>query len=158
MKVPVGQPIPFWFKLWDGNSTSFVRAHVTDSAGAELPGSPYPLTYVQRGIYTGLGPTMINDLRVVDYEVFIDDAFTEPNKRYLTASDWVEPDTSVAPASTVVILRPPFKGKLSANTYRGSILAEPYARATVLRSKLVGFISIPKFMGNVSATRLEETL
>lgn len=158
MKVLVGDPIPFWFRLWDGNPSAFVLAHVTDSGGNEVSGSPYPLSYVQRGIYAGLGPQMPDSLRVVDYEVYLDSGFTELDNAYLPASEWVEPDMSSQPSVEVVTIGTPIKGKVLAPVFKGLVTAEPDARARIQSTGLLGFISTPKFTGFVSAVSLEESL
>lgn len=108
MRVTPGQPIPFWFRLWDGRSDRFVVAHLTDTAGVEQPGSPYLLTHVQRGIYVANGPLIGVQNLNIDYETYVDEDFTQLDNRYLPNSDLAEADISNMDVLAAIL------GKLSA--------------------------------------------
>lgn len=157
MKIPPGQYIPFWFKLWDGNPSDFILAHLTDTSGIEQAGSPYALTYSgNRGIYTGLGPQMGTANLVVDYETYADSAHTRLDGRYLPAAEWVQPDLPSPPS--FILLNRPLAGTIVPNTIRGSISCEVEAGARIAQDKLLGFVSTPLLTGSVSAVEIQESL
>lgn len=94
MRVAPGQPIPFWLRLWDGNTNRYILAHVSSQAGVEQPGSPYLLTSQPRGIYTGLGSVVGTSDLVVDYEVYLDSGLTQLDLRHLGNTERIEADIS----------------------------------------------------------------
>ena len=114
MRVPPGQNIPFWFRLWDGNPARYVVAHLTDAMGVEQAGSPFALSYSgNRGIYTGVGPEMGMVNLVVDYETYTDSEFTQLDPTYLPDSTWIQPD--VGPPPQFILLNRPLVGKIIPN-------------------------------------------
>lgn len=152
MRVTPGQQIPFWLKIWDGNPSLFIVAHVTNLDGVEQPGSPVTLTYSgNRGIYTGVGPVIgISDMRI-DYEVFNDVGLTLASKKYLPSWEEVEADISNSEVLSQIL------GKLinvDPNTVVGYI-DTTVIQGTVEDSNLSGEVLISDSQGTVESDTLQ---
>lgn len=156
MRILPGQPIPFWFKLWDEQASRHVLAHITTASGSEQAGSPYTLTYIQRGIYSGNGPAMGTDFLVVDYETYLDSSFTQLDSAYLPAAEWIEPD--VIPRPELIFINPPIQVKIIASKIRASVLSPIDAGAKIQHDQLKGFVFTPKMTGSVTSPQLGDHL
>lgn len=153
MRVTPGTQIPFWLKLWDGNPSRFIVAHLTDLNGLEQPGSPYILSYSgNRGIYVGLGPVMgISDLRA-DYEVFLDSGLTQTDRAHLPSWEDIISDVSVSYALSQIL------GKLAnvdPNTVVGYI-DQSYVQGTVDAASIGGQVIISETQGTIDNTEVEQ--
>ena len=152
MKLPPGQPIPFWFKLWDDRANRYVLAYVTDESGNAQSGSPYSLTYTgSRGIYTGLGPSMGSRLLVVDYQAYLDAQYTQRDSTYLPQSDWIEPEFgfysqssgSTLPPSTApqfIFLNSPVSARLTANRITAFIQPQRQVQGVIKQAHLTALL------------------
>ncbi len=128
--VNLGDPLPLSLTLLDGDTGMFPQAHVYDSAGSSVAGSPFDLTHVALGrytntaftptaedIYTALFITYTNaghtsesavhgrveesyDVKAIE-EFVRDDALTfDANNKLLTARRRIFPTAALANAST----------------------------------------------------------
>ena len=132
------------------NPNRYVLAHVTSTMGVQQAGSPYALTYTgARGIYTGVGPSMGNNILVVDYETYMDSLHTTLDNSFLPSADWIEPDVSSG-TTQVLFLTAPMIGKVVPTLIRGEVLAPLDAYAHINRDKLNGSVTAPRLFGRVS--------
>jgi hypothetical protein len=84
----LGQPIFLNLQLFDGVSNKYVKAHVMDSAGVDLAGSPLNCPHLAHGLYTDESLSMPFSLQVkAVYKVYIDPGFTIPSDEHSDAID-----------------------------------------------------------------------
>jgi len=155
MKVTPGDPIPLWFRLWDSNPSRFIQAHITDLDGNDIAGSPIDLSYCgDRGIYVGTGPVMGTSLLVADYQTYLDSGYTQVDRSYLPASDWVEPDLFSLPltarlTAVGVIDNAPLEGSVDENAIEGVIEPQTSETGVVGSEEPVGKVQDLQIEGRV---------
>jgi len=92
MTVKIGENIPCFLQLFDGNVGKFVRATIRRPDNTVV-GSPVTLSHVGSGLYHNQAVAMPSvDFVTVQFAVFDDAGFTVPSTTYAMAEEVVERD------------------------------------------------------------------
>mgnify|MGYP001204882456 CR=1 FL=1 len=92
MTVKIGENIPCFLQLFDGNVGKFVRATIRRPDNTVV-GSPVTLSHVGSGLYHNQAVVMPSvDFVTVQFAVFDDAGFTVPSTTYSMAEEVVERD------------------------------------------------------------------
>lgn len=91
IEVQLGNPLPLELTLPDGDITKFPRAHVYNSAGTEVAGSPFALTHIANGFYRSLDYTPgVNGQFSAVFIVYDDAGFTTLTTKYGRSGDFFD--------------------------------------------------------------------
>lgn len=86
-RVDSGNPLILRCLLFDGNVSQFPVAHIYDSSGAEVAGSPVSLTASALGRYRAVGPSLADGEYDALYITYSDSGHSTENTNYDRVSD-----------------------------------------------------------------------